>query len=65
MSKQTKQETVKKVKFYKKASFPWALIVAALIFFSGLASGWTLRSDQAASIKAEVASQVAELAPKE
>ena len=60
MPKQEKTATTKQPKFYQKALFPWAIIVLAATLFSGMALGWTLRSDQAASIKAEVASQVAE-----
>lgn len=54
------------VRFYKKASFPWAIIVIAVVFFGGLVLGWNLRSEQASSIKAEVMSQLetAEVAKK-
>jgi hypothetical protein len=54
------QPTTHKVRFYQKAVFPWAIIVIATALFSGVVTGWTLRSNQESDIKAEVSSQVAD-----
>lgn len=44
-------------KFYKKASFPWAIIISVALLFVGIVGGWTLRGEMNAKIDAEVVSR--------
>lgn len=43
-----------KTPFWKRAAFPWILILVAIVYASGWASGWVQRSDFANEIKSEV-----------
>ena len=67
MSKAPKEPKVVKNYTRKEVFFkvlPWGIIFTAIVAFSGLASGWTLRSDFDATIKAEVTTQVQSLTQK-
>lgn len=51
----------KKAPFYKKASFPWAIIIIVAVYFSGIVTGWHMHIDQSAQVDAranEIASQL-------
>lgn len=50
-----------KTKFYKKATFPWAIIVVSIALVCGLMWGWTLRGDNNAQVKAEAQNLVSTL----
>lgn len=57
----TKEVKETKVRFYKKTSFPWAIVVVAVVFFSGLLTGWAMRTDQESQMDAVRATAVAEV----
>ena len=53
--------SITKVPFYRRASFPWAIIVLTATLAAGAALGWTLRSEQVGQVQAEAQAIVAEL----
>lgn len=61
MTKEVPTAKIRKVRFYTKASFPWAIIVVAVVFFSGVTLGWTMRSNDVARLDAVRQTALAEV----
>lgn len=52
--KSTFKET--KTPFYKRAAFPWVIILTVAVFAAGTVFGWSQRSDFSNEVKSEVRS---------
>jgi hypothetical protein len=58
---QTTTHTDKPTPFWKKASFPWAIIIGAALFLAGNINGFNLREDQQNRITREASALVSQL----
>jgi len=54
-----------KTRFYKKAAFPWIIILTVSVFFGGVVTGWVLRSDFANEVSHQVKTVLDEKAVKD
>ncbi len=61
----TRPQDIKNVKFYKKASFPWAIIISLLISVLAFIAGWHTHQAQTDDVKAQAANLVDVLAKKD
>lgn len=53
MKEQTKRPQEVKTPLYKKAIFPWAIILVTAVLFVGIVGGWTLREVVNSKVTAE------------
>lgn len=60
-NKEQTTEVIKGTPFYKKASFPWAIIIILTVFLAGNINGWNMRGDQQNSITREASSLLSQL----
>lgn len=61
----TRPQDIKDVKFYKKASFPWAIIITLVITVAAFIGGWHAHQAQTADINHQAASLAETFAKKE
>lgn len=53
--KEQNEVNTKPVRFYKKASFPWAIIVLSAVAMASFIGGWNMKSIDDSRVKAEAA----------
>ena len=53
--------SITKVPFYRRAAFPWIILLVLATLAAGVFLGWTMRSEQISQVQAEAKAIVAEL----